>query len=151
MQVLVVQEKLGPLRGLGVWKFPTGAVDEGEDIAAAAVREIKEETGIDAEFVELLAFRECHKYIFRKSDLFFVCMLKPLSSNIKIQASEIEAAKWIPIMEYINQPFVQNHEQGKYIADICLKRINGEYTGLSRISVKSSTGKTNVMYFNGKI
>ncbi|CAM8947101.1 unnamed protein product [Rhodiola kirilowii] len=40
----VVQEKLGPLRGLGVWKFPTGAVDE--DIAAATVREVKEETGV---------------------------------------------------------------------------------------------------------
>lgn len=27
-QVLVVQEKSGLLRGTGVWKFPTGVVDE---------------------------------------------------------------------------------------------------------------------------
>lgn len=28
MQILVVQEKSGNLRGTGVWKFPTGVVDE---------------------------------------------------------------------------------------------------------------------------
>ncbi|KAG6387528.1 hypothetical protein SASPL_152720 [Salvia splendens] len=44
-RVLVVQEKSGGFRGTGVWKFPTGVVDEGEDICDAAVREVKEETG----------------------------------------------------------------------------------------------------------
>lgn len=28
MQLLVVQEKYGALRGKGVWKFPTGTVEE---------------------------------------------------------------------------------------------------------------------------
>ncbi|KAH8506987.1 hypothetical protein H0E87_013705 [Populus deltoides] len=56
-EVLVVQEKSGLFRGTGVWKFPTGVVDEGEDICAAAMREVKEETAIDTEFVEVLAFR----------------------------------------------------------------------------------------------
>ncbi|XP_038689369.1 nudix hydrolase 2-like isoform X2 [Tripterygium wilfordii] len=56
-EVLVVQEKSGVLRGKSIWKFPTGVVDEGEDICAAAVREVKEETAIEAEFVEVLSFR----------------------------------------------------------------------------------------------
>ncbi|XP_043813833.1 metal transporter Nramp5 isoform X4 [Manihot esculenta] len=43
--VLVVQEKSGRFRGTGVWKIPTGVVDEGEDIFKAAMREVKEETG----------------------------------------------------------------------------------------------------------
>uniref|UniRef100_A0A6N2KEN0 Nudix hydrolase domain-containing protein n=1 Tax=Salix viminalis TaxID=40686 RepID=A0A6N2KEN0_SALVM len=54
--VLVVQEKNGIFRGTGIWKFPTGGVDEGEDICAGAIREVKEETAIDTEFVEVLAF-----------------------------------------------------------------------------------------------
>uniref|UniRef100_A0A2N9EJA4 Nudix hydrolase domain-containing protein n=2 Tax=Fagus sylvatica TaxID=28930 RepID=A0A2N9EJA4_FAGSY len=56
-EVLVVQEKNGAFKGQGVWKFPTGVANEGEDICTAAIREVKEETGIEAEFVEVLAFR----------------------------------------------------------------------------------------------
>nr|XP_023919626.1 nudix hydrolase 7-like isoform X4 [Quercus suber] len=58
-EVLVVQENSGYFKGTGVWKLPTGVVDEGEDICTAAVREVKEETGIDTEFLEVLAFSGC--------------------------------------------------------------------------------------------
>ncbi|KAL9259876.1 Nudix hydrolase 2-like protein [Drosera capensis] len=44
-QILAVQENSGAFRGTGIWKIPTGVVDEGEDIWKAAVREVKEETG----------------------------------------------------------------------------------------------------------
>ncbi|CAN6479801.1 unnamed protein product [Victoria cruziana] len=56
-EVLVVQEKAGHFKGSGVWKLPTGVVEEGEDISAGAKREVMEETGIEAEFVEILGFR----------------------------------------------------------------------------------------------
>merc|ERR1712091_276535 len=60
-QILVVQEKSGPAAGIDFWKYPTGMVDAGEDAAMAAVREVKEETGVDAEIVQLVAFREFHR------------------------------------------------------------------------------------------
>ncbi|EOA13877.1 hypothetical protein CARUB_v10026979mg [Capsella rubella] len=56
-EVLVVQEKTGRFQGQGIWKFPTGVVNEGEDIHDGSVREVKEETGVDTEFVQILAFR----------------------------------------------------------------------------------------------
>ncbi|KAA8524875.1 hypothetical protein F0562_011298 [Nyssa sinensis] len=90
-KVLVVQENNGAFKDTGVWKLPTGVVDEGEDICDAAIREVKEETGIETEFLEILAFRQSHKSFFGKSDLFFVCMLKPLSYDIQKQDSEIKA------------------------------------------------------------
>lgn len=37
--------------------------------------------------------RHAHKVAFQKSDLFFVCVLRPLSNNIKIDETEIQAAK----------------------------------------------------------
>lgn len=43
-QVLVVQEKNGPLKGKGVWKMPTGLLDPAEDVMDGAVREVLEET-----------------------------------------------------------------------------------------------------------
>ncbi|KAK4847018.1 hypothetical protein QYF36_024398 [Acer negundo] len=82
-EVLVVQERNGRFKGTNVWKLPTGTVDEGEDICTAAIREVKEETGVDTEFVEVLSFRQSHQSFFRKSDLFFVCMLRPRSFEIQ--------------------------------------------------------------------
>ncbi|GJX56539.1 NUDIX hydrolase 2-like protein isoform X1 [Tanacetum coccineum] len=116
-EMLVVQEKNGILRGSGIWKIPTGIVEEAEEISEGAVREVKEETGIDAEFVEILAFRQWHKAFFRKSDLFFVCMMRPSSFDIQIQESEIEAAKWIPLEEFAAQPSAQ--KQGSLMRYIC--------------------------------
>ena len=40
-----------------------------------------------------LIYRQSHKSFFEKSDLFFVCLLQPLSFDIQIQESEIEAAQ----------------------------------------------------------
>ena len=47
--MLVVQEKSGPSAGINMWKLPGGLVDSKEDISAAAVREVWEETGVKAQ------------------------------------------------------------------------------------------------------
>uniref|UniRef100_A0A1J3DWQ6 Nudix hydrolase n=1 Tax=Noccaea caerulescens TaxID=107243 RepID=A0A1J3DWQ6_NOCCA len=148
-EVLVVQEKTGRFRGLGFWKFPTGVVNEGEDIHDGSVREVKEETGVDTEFVQILAFRQTHKAFFEKSDLFFVCMLKPLSLEINAQESEIEAAQWMPWEEYTKQPFVQNHELLRYMSDICSAKTNGDYQGFTPLRVSAPDLQGN-LYFNNR-
>ncbi|XP_050914758.1 nudix hydrolase 2 [Lathyrus oleraceus] len=56
-EVLVVQETSGRFGGTGVWKMPTGAVNEGEDICDAVIRELKEETGVETKaHMVLVAF-----------------------------------------------------------------------------------------------
>ncbi|KAL0310796.1 UNVERIFIED_CONTAM: Nudix hydrolase 2 [Sesamum angustifolium] len=150
-EVLVVQEKSGRFRGTGIWKLPTGVVDEGEDICDAAVREVKEETGIDAKFLEILAFRQSHKSFFEKSDLFFVCMMQPLSSDIRPQEAEIEAAQWMPYEEYVAQPFVQKHELPRRIADICSAKKDKDYSGFSAVPISSAfSEKQDYLYLNGQ-
>jgi len=79
-RMLVVQEKSGPAAALQLWKMPTGLADPGEDIPLAAVRELKEETGLDAAFSGILTFRQAHAtqkgaVTRMNSDLFFVCCL----------------------------------------------------------------------------
>uniref|UniRef100_A0A803QI49 Nudix hydrolase domain-containing protein n=1 Tax=Cannabis sativa TaxID=3483 RepID=A0A803QI49_CANSA len=147
-EVLVVQEKNGKFKDLGVWKYPTGVVNEGEDICDAAVREVKEETGVDTEFVEVLAFRQSHMSFFNKSDMFFVCMLKPQSFEIQKQVVEIADAKWMPVAEYAAQPFIQNHELFSLVSKICLAKTDSNYSGFSGRATTSSSGKTTHLYFN---
>lgn len=49
------------------------------------------------------AARHAHNVAFQKSDLFFICMLRPVSSQIKIDETEIQAAK-VCILFYMNEP-----------------------------------------------
>ncbi|KAF9603204.1 hypothetical protein IFM89_034537 [Coptis chinensis] len=57
-EVLVVQEKHCTPACAGLWKLPTGFILESEEIYTGVVREVKEETGIDTEFVEVISFSE---------------------------------------------------------------------------------------------
>ncbi|KAJ1703665.1 hypothetical protein LUZ63_003444 [Rhynchospora breviuscula] len=148
-EVLVVQERVGKLRGIGMWKFVTGVLDPGEYIHDGAIREVKEETGVDTEFLEVLAFRQSHMSFFDKSDIFFICMLRPLSFDIKIQESEIEAARWMPIEEFASQPFVEKHQLLKYMVDISMAKIGRGYTGLTPVRISSAfTDKLSHIYVN---
>ncbi|GFP99892.1 nudix hydrolase 10 [Phtheirospermum japonicum] len=135
--LLVVLEKHGSLKGTGIWKIPTGILEEGEDIFSGAIREVKEETGIDTEFIDVLAFRQRHKSFFKKSDLLFLCMLRPLSFDIVKQDSEIEAAQWMPISEYAAQHFAKEHSVFKYAADICIAKVDNGYTGFTPMPISS--------------
>ncbi|KAI5074702.1 hypothetical protein GOP47_0010663 [Adiantum capillus-veneris] len=128
-KVLVVQEQTGPTKGSGVWKMPTGAVLQGEDIKDAVQREVKEETGVDAELVEILGVRQAHDVSFGKSDLFFLCLLRPLPSDISVEESEIAAAEWISLDDYRSQEFNTKSSLLTRIADMVAASLKGEYKG----------------------
>ncbi|XP_058757671.1 nudix hydrolase 8-like [Vicia villosa] len=148
-EVLVVQEKHCSPATLGLWKIPTGFIHEAEEIYTGAVREVKEETGIDTDFIEVIAFRHVHNVAFEKSDLFFICMLKPLSSSITVDDHEIEAAKWMPLVEFVEQPLIQEDSMFKKIVDIFIARLGKRYCGLSTHQVVSNfDGKISSLYYN---
>ncbi|KAH7436983.1 hypothetical protein KP509_05G049500 [Ceratopteris richardii] len=128
-KILVVQEATGPTKGSGNWKIPTGVVSQGEDVNEAAEREVKEETGVDAEFVEVLGVRQTHTAPFGKSDIFFLCLLRPKSADVVKQDTEIAAVQWMPVEEYRSQEFNARSELMKRFADIITALSKQQYTG----------------------
>lgn len=148
-EVLVVQEKYCAPSITGLWKLPTGFINESEEIFSGAVREVKEETGVDTEFSEVIAFRHAHNVAFEKSDLFFICMLRPLSDKIIIDALEIKAAKWMPLAEFVEQPMIRGDKMFKRVIEICEARLSHRYCGLSPHRLVSTfDGKPSSLYYN---
>ncbi|PPD83520.1 hypothetical protein GOBAR_DD19536 [Gossypium barbadense] len=133
-EVLVVQEKYCAPQFVGLWKIPTGFIVESEEIFTGAVREVKEETGVDTEFVEVVAFRHVHN---------------PVSTHIMVDDHEIQAAKWMPLVEFVEQPLIQQDCMFKKVIDICVERLGKRYCGLSVHQVASAfDGKTSSLYYN---
>ncbi|HEV7662260.1 MAG TPA: NUDIX domain-containing protein [Chloroflexota bacterium] len=82
------------------YKLPGGALQPGEHLVDAVLREVLEETGVQARFEGLVCFRHWHGYRYGKSDIYFVCRLSPLSEDVTMQAEEIEECFWMPVPEY---------------------------------------------------
>lgn len=87
-----------------LWKMPTGLLDPGEDIGEAAIRELKEETGLDGTLQRVLCLRQAHSSD-RASDLFFICLVKLTNPSQKpvLQEEEIAHLTWMSPHEYANQ------------------------------------------------
>ena len=100
-EILVVRERRDG-GASGSFKLPGGHLHEEEHLADAVVREVLEETGIEARFVSLVCFRHQHAYRHGKSDIYFVCRLEPLSNHISKQDDEIAECIWMPVETYLN-------------------------------------------------
>ena len=99
-ELLVVSEKYRSRRGPS-YKLPGGALHQGEHLVDGVIREVLEETGVHAVFEALACFRHWHEYRYGKSDIYFVCRLKPLSQEISMQADEIAECLWMPVDTFL--------------------------------------------------
>jgi len=100
-ELLVVSEKYRSRRGPS-YKLPGGALHQGEHLVDGVIREVLEETGVRARFEALACFRHWHGYRYGKSDIYFVCRLKPLSQEISMQADEIAECLWMPVDTFLS-------------------------------------------------
>lgn len=91
-ELLLIKHVIG-----GHWSFPKGHVESGETEEETAIREIKEETGIDVELCS--AFREVVSYSPKrdttKDVIYFLAKAK--NFNYTPQEEEVAQIKWVEI------------------------------------------------------
>ncbi len=104
-ELLVVSERhRGSARPY--YKLPGGALHPGEHLAAAVIREVYEETGVETEFEAVVCWRHWHGYRYGKSDIYFICRLSPLTEEIERDDWEIDECLWMPVDEYLQHDLV---------------------------------------------
>jgi|TARA_B100001964_G_scaffold171989_1_gene189294 8-oxo-dGTP pyrophosphatase MutT (NUDIX family) len=122
------------------FKLPGGALHEGEHLAEGVVREVLEETGVQTRFDALVCFRHWHGYRYGKSDIYFVCRLKPLSARITIEEEEIAESRWMPVQEYLDAEQVSGFNKQIVLAA-------RDSTGFSSTDIEDHDDKSRFEFF----
>ena len=93
---------------LEIWILPSGGVEDDESIAQAAIRETKEETGLDVELTRLVGIYSRLGNMFPVHAVLFVA--KPIGGEIKCQEGETIAVEWFAFDE-IPSPLSAGHKK----------------------------------------
>lgn len=104
------------------WVLPSGGVEDGESIAKAALRETKEETGLDVELIRLVGV---YSRISNMSPVHaIVFTAQPVGGEIKCQEGETIAVEWFAFDE-LPSPLSAGHK----------RRIEDAISGVSGVAV----------------
>mmetsp|Transcript_29611 Transcript_29611/g.44685 ORF Transcript_29611/g.44685 Transcript_29611/m.44685 type:complete len:306 (+) Transcript_29611:127-1044(+) len=156
-KVLCIQERAGMTAGMkDFWKLPGGLVDAQEDLSDAAMREVREETGIQTVFDCIATVRESHSGPFGCCDLYMVCILKLSEKAYGVQSasstppmptpqeSEIAACEWRDLTSFLNSKYYAKGLYGSLLrtaADVALRRAGHAPLKESQGSYGGKSGK----------
>ena len=106
-KVLLVYEK-----NRNFWGFPKGHMEKGENEIETALREVKEEVGLDVEIIDKET-RYILNYIIRdeidKTTVLYLA--RPKNKEIVMQESEIEKVKWCDFEEALETLTFDNSKE----------------------------------------
>ena len=119
--------------GKTVWALPKGLVGRGEDPAATAVREVAEETGVDAALVEKLGdIRYVYTWkgerVFKVVSFFLLRYRRGRLGDLPpAHAHEVAAARWLPLEE---APALLAYKGEKEMAERARTAVTGRRLGV---------------------
>ena len=99
--ILIGKRSINDLGG-GLWEFPGGKIEFGEDRKSALIRELKEELGIDA-VIDRKLMHYKHKHNLIVYDLNFY-LVKSYSGDLKTNAHD--EIKWVKPKKILNYTFI---------------------------------------------
>lgn len=99
------------------WQLPKGIIDAGETPEIAALREVREEAGIETELLELIekveywyvGFHRGERVRFHKFVYFY--LLKYLGGDVENHDHEIAEARWVSVDEAIEMLAFKSEKQ----------------------------------------
>lgn len=125
-QLLLVRRNNRPNAGL--WGFPGGKIELGETVMEAAVRELQEETGIEAEARDILTSVDVilhdkngvleHHYV-------LVAVLCDYISGNPVAADDVSEAEWFDYKTIISDPSGKSPAVGR-VAEQAMARTKRE-------------------------
>jgi 8-oxo-dGTP diphosphatase len=84
------------------WTFPKGGLKDGEDFKEAALREVKEETGLDCRILRKVAVSR-YDYRTRKGNIrpkaVHYFLMEAVSEQVQTDGIEVDCAEWLCVDE----------------------------------------------------
>lgn len=127
MWVVLIATKEG-----SVWGLPKGMIEKGEGPLLAALREVREESGLQGESVADLGYVEywyrdsSSKVLYHKFVHYF--LLRYVSGDVADHGWEADEARWFPVDDAVETISYENERQ-------VLLRAREHWSGLSRDAV----------------
>ncbi|HOK23613.1 MAG TPA: NUDIX domain-containing protein [Candidatus Hydrothermia bacterium] len=112
-----------------IWTLPKGIVEKGEKTEAAALREVREEGGVEGKIetfldkVELWFFQNEDGEKVRHHKIVYYYLIEYVSGDPKGHDYEVSDARWFDENEVLN---VANYEKDKMILKKAIEYLRGE-------------------------
>lgn len=91
----VLLGKRGGSPGKGTWSFPSGYIDYEEDFLTTAIRETKEETGLDVEICSIINI--VSSFVSPTFHFLGIYLLAQVIGGQLVAGDDLEAADWFPL------------------------------------------------------
>jgi len=99
-RILFIQRSMKKKTLPGAWSFPSGTVEEGEDVLSTAIRESMEELGVDVSADKILSVLDLPEFSARLH--FVLCSIKDGVPSIE-EPDEIDVIDWMRMDDFFER------------------------------------------------
>ena len=99
-RILFIRRALTKKTLPGAWSFPSGTVEDNEDINSTTIREAKEELGVDVVVKKMFAVHDLPEFSVRLN--FVLCEIKK-GETLIIDKNEIDKFEWMKFADFFDR------------------------------------------------